>query len=496
MEGSKKLALDDEPKMTGEKTLGEGKAADFKTDYSRQQRTDAAKEERREESASAEVLKPSREQKPVQFSPAPQQYPRSVAEFVDCRPEWMTWHLAASTAASPTNPASYTSLTLLPTLADYSLPRSVATTFPVNFSETVTLANTDEFGSLNWKSCDRVSSSSSAESVVGRQRQHFYDDGGDGNVFVTDVNRSLVSSESSQFLCMLEATDNDGILSPFYSPNPDFMELHTPSYNDSSDHPVTFFSATTTVTAPTASVQSREGLGSGNKGLRQDELCEPGGSRDFTTLYPVVRSSQASAVVVRVPSLDVGNGRCELDRKAGGIGDHQYPHHVRVSDRSHPTVFEGPPPRPTALLCHSFQTIVDGSATSDNYHSTGQWSTNSKTGRPRLLHEGCTTFLYRPRSNGGSRSRKPRDYHCEVAGCGKAYTKSSHLKAHQRLHTGEKPYQCTHCDMRFARRDELTRHERRHTGLRPFVCNLCDRQFTRSDHLSLHLQRHRQSPSG
>ncbi|XP_055896359.1 zinc finger protein 665-like isoform X2 [Biomphalaria glabrata] len=74
---------------------------------------------------------------------------------------------------------------------------------------------------------------------------------------------------------------------------------------------------------------------------------------------------------------------------------------------------------------------------------------------------------------------------CQI--CLKEFSSSSSLKTHQMIHTDkQKNFKCQTCQKCFLRKSELKRHKMIHTVEKPFKCKICLKQFSGSSSLKTH----------
>ncbi|XP_060616398.2 zinc finger protein 397-like [Anolis sagrei] len=81
-----------------------------------------------------------------------------------------------------------------------------------------------------------------------------------------------------------------------------------------------------------------------------------------------------------------------------------------------------------------------------------------------------------------------RPYQCKE--CGKGFPVTTQLIEHERTHSGEKPYKCGDCGQTFRQRSHLKNHQKIHTGVKPFKCSYCGKSFSISSDLIRHERAH------
>ncbi|KAK1159700.1 zinc finger protein 408-like [Acipenser oxyrinchus oxyrinchus] len=80
-------------------------------------------------------------------------------------------------------------------------------------------------------------------------------------------------------------------------------------------------------------------------------------------------------------------------------------------------------------------------------------------------------------------------YLCPI--CGKALRDRHTLRAHEQLHTGDRPYKCDQCEKAYTLATKLRRHQKSHLEDKPYKCQTCGAAYTMRQSLLRHQSSHK-----
>ena len=103
---------------------------------------------------------------------------------------------------------------------------------------------------------------------------------------------------------------------------------------------------------------------------------------------------------------------------------------------------------------------------------------------------GICDYQPKPRARRHSIGSANEVIKCPFPGCDKIFNRSYNFKSHLKIHSGEKPFQCNHCELSFARCHDMRRHEKIHKKEFQNLnrCDFCNKAFSRPDALNRHIK--------